>query len=117
MILHDVHPDMDRYLKEDCYCIGEIYDHTGFFCWVFNTEDTCKIIVKESDHIAVICQKQILVFDVQGSKIIDALMLNVTEHNIKEVIAYVTGKKDIMSIDDGSSVKDIDSLVDGIMIT
>lgn len=32
MILKDVHKDVERYLNEDCYCIGEIYESNGFFC-------------------------------------------------------------------------------------
>lgn len=41
-------PDMERYLKEDCYCPGEIYSSDRFFFRIFHAEDECELIGQAS---------------------------------------------------------------------
>lgn len=37
--LGDTHPDIERYLREDCYCPGEVYSFDGFGYMLFNVDD------------------------------------------------------------------------------
>ncbi len=39
--------DMERYLKEDCYCPGEIYGPDGFFFQIFTIDHDCEYTTKE----------------------------------------------------------------------
>lgn len=119
MVLKDIHKDIERYLKDDCYCPGEIYDASGYFCQIFDANESCKLIVKRPEHIAVICKNNIILFWIASDKIEDSVRANATEHNITEVIDYINNKKSKMMFNDKEYCNDIDKLmsfVDGIMI-
>ena len=118
MVLREVHKDIERYLNEDCYCIGEIYDVSGFFCVVYSPDDSCKMLVKGDQAISVLCKDQILVFDIENNRISDAIRMSATKHNIKQAIDYSNGTINQMNIDDSAETDDIDQIlkyVDAIM--
>lgn len=94
MLLKEVHKDIERYLKEDCYCPNEIYDTSGFFYQIFKADDECFVLgtAKGShnnywaygyDGLYAICKDQILEFTIQKGKVVDALRMDATENNIK----------------------------------
>lgn len=95
--------DMDRFLEEDCYCPGEIYDATGFFYLVFSADDECVLIERSEGMTAVVAtskqstRPQAIIFwhddkDAPG-RIIDAQRMDATENNIGILRDIVNGKK------------------------
>lgn len=95
MILSEVHRDIERYLREDCYCPGEIYDCTSIFFEVFEPDEECRLICEVPTAKAVICRDQILVFWISEDidRVIDADRCDATENNIKVVPLILSGKK------------------------
>lgn len=62
MILKEIHKDMSRYLKEDCYCPNEIYSADGFFFQYFYEDEECELLgdakkIDESNLIYCIVEK------------------------------------------------------------
>ena len=99
MILKDVHKDMERYLEYDCYCPGEIYDASGFFFQVFNADEECTEINRETDYrnpketvITVVCRNQLINFWVREDKITEAERYDATENNIRIMPLAIAGK-------------------------
>lgn len=88
MKLKDIN-DVERYLKNNCYCEGEIYDVSGFFFNVYKPEDECKPLVESNELVAIICNNQILIFWKECNTIYDAIRYDATENNINIVIEYV----------------------------
>lgn len=95
--------DMERFLAEDCYCPGEIYDVTGFFYQVFSVDDECVLIEQSSGITAVVAtskhatKPQAIIFwhddkDAPG-RIIDAQRVDATENNIGILRSIVNGEK------------------------
>lgn len=99
MQLKDIHPDMCRYLQEDCYCPNEIYDKSGFFCMLFPAESVCEVIAHKGRIISCIATDektldkaepkniQLLNFYLNEAKdrILDAFRLDATKNNIEVV--------------------------------
>lgn len=118
MQLKDI-ANMEEYLKNDCYCPGEIYDSTGFFFRVFDAEDDCKLLLKGSykdeDVTAVICKNQIICFWIENNtKIVDAVRYDATENNVAEIVAVLSGKKTKISVDEfeeGKTATDLNKLM------
>lgn len=101
MKLKDI-KDVERYLKEDCYCPGEIYSFDGFFYQLFDAEDSCKLIAESDDKVVVVSPVevpseeksytvQIVVFYREGDKVVDALRMDATRNNLDLVVKYVNG--------------------------
>ena len=94
--LRDIHPDMERYLKEDCYCPGEIYYPDGFSYRVYGVDENVSLIGRWRNFIYVLCTKknvsgQIFVFEENEGKITDAYRIDATFNNfnyIKELIEH-----------------------------
>lgn len=95
--------DMERFLAEDCYCPGEIYDVTGFFYQVFSVDDECILIERNSGMTAVVAtskyatKPQAIIFwhddeDAPG-RIIDAQRIDATDNNISILRSIVNGEK------------------------
>lgn len=95
--------DMERFLNEDCYCPGEIYDPTGFFYQIFSANDECVLIKRSDDMTAVVAtskhatKPQAILFwhddkDKPGH-IIDARRVDATENNIGILRSIVNGEK------------------------
>ena len=98
MILKDIHDDMERYLKHDCYCPGEIYDVSGFFFQVFKADEECKELYRGIDFrnpedtvITVVCMNQLINFWVNGDRIMEAERYDATENNIRIMPFAISG--------------------------
>lgn len=109
--LGEIHADMARYLAEDCYCPGEIYDITGFFCQIYKPETTCIVIATNGERTAVVAKPwnfkkggyseedklQALIFwhddDEKPGRIIGAQRVDATENNIEVLRKVVDGDK------------------------
>ena len=104
MKLGDIH-DMERYLSEDCYCPGEIYDISGFFYMIFKADDECVLIAESEGMTAVVAKSgtfdnskpQAIVFwhddDDRPGRIIAAQRVDATENNIDILRTIVHGGK------------------------
>ena len=95
--------DMERFLAEDCYCPGEIYDTTGFFYQVFSADDECVLIAESEGMTAVVAKSgtfdnskpQAIMFwhddDDRPGRIIAAQRIDATENNIDILRTIVHG--------------------------
>ena len=90
MLLKDVHEDIERYLENDCYLPGEIYDVSGFFFQVFKAEEECKELYRGVDFrnpedtiITVVCRDQLINFWAREEKITGAERYDATENNMR----------------------------------
>lgn len=106
MKFSDIHPDIERFLQEDCYCPGEIYDVTGFFCVVYGIDDECELIERSDDMTAVVAttylhgerhkHPQAIIFwhdEDDHKKIVDAQRFDATDNNIGILRTIVQGGK------------------------
>lgn len=125
-------PDMERYLADDCYCPGEIYDISGFFYQVYTPEDECKIIAQNDLRTAIVANLEdkhpqaIIIWhddDSKPGKIIDTQRVDATENNINMLKHFVeTGSTGDFKIDEfveGQTAKDLNkilSISDAIII-
>lgn len=106
--LGEVHADMARYLREDCYCPGEIYDVSGFFFQVYQPESSCVVIAANDERTAVVAKPwnfkegrddqdakpQAIIFWHDGEEqglIIAAQRVDATENNIGILRTIVEG--------------------------
>ena len=128
MRLKDI-ANMEKYLQEDCYCPGEIYDVSGFFFQVFKAEEECKLIAngksKDSDNTVtcVICKNQIINFWINSdNEIVSAERYDATENNIKQMADFWNGKSDNVDLDEfnegetDKNLADIMQYADAIMV-
>lgn len=46
MKLKDIHTDIERYLKEDCYCPNEVYSVDGFIYQIVYADAECELLGK-----------------------------------------------------------------------
>ena len=108
-------PDMERYLREDCYCPGEIYDVSGCFYKVFKPEYGCCLIAESDGMVAVTCGDQAIMFWREEGKIVDAQRVDATENNVGILRSIVAGEKpDGRKIDEfepGSTRKAVDEVM------
>ena len=120
----EVHPDMKRYLAEDCYCPGEIYDISGFFYQIFKPEDECIVIEKSDAKTAILADldskkpQAIMIWhddDEQPNKIIATQRVDGTENNIGILRTIVQGgKPDGRKVDEfrpGEAAKSLDKIL------
>lgn len=135
MKLGEIHEDIKRYLMEDCYCPGEIYDTSGFFFQVFTVDDTCTEIESSDNMTAVVAltsngdtleRPQAIMFwhDDGEGRIVDAQRVDATDNNIGILRSIVRGMKpDGRQIDEfepGDKVnqmKKIMSICDGVIVS
>lgn len=122
MLLKDIY-GMHDYLKNDCYCPGEIYDPNGFFFLIFKDEDECSKIAENAGTIAVICKNQILyIFKDDTNKIEDVVRVDATENNIGIIKALIAGKEPKGRIDEFKkgftqrSLQELMSIADAVII-
>jgi hypothetical protein len=100
MQLRDIHPDLERYLTDDCY--GKIYDTPclgitqGYMC--FDANDECMIVEQNENMTAVIAgtqYPQIIIFwhdePSEPNKIIDAERIDATKNNMEIARDIVRG--------------------------
>lgn len=135
MKLGEIHADIERYLMEDCYCPGEIYDTSGFFYQIFTIDDTCTEIESSDDMTAVVAltsngntlkNPQAIMFwhDDGDGRIVNAQRVDATDNNIGILRSIVRGMKpDGRQIDEfkqgemASQMKKILSICDGIIVS
>ena len=132
--LGDVHADVERYLREDCYCPGEIYGVDGFFCTVFGVEDSCVVIERADSMFAVVAltwlsgkeelkNPKAIVFWVDGDKVEKATMLDATENNVGMLKEIVRGGHPEGTFDEfepgstASALSKVLSMCDAVMIS
>ena len=139
--LGEVHSDMARYLAEDCYCPGEIYDITGFFYQIYKPETKCIVIAANEELTAVVAKPwnfkatgddeeakpQAIIFwhddDANPGRIIAAQRVDATENNIGVLKTIAdSGKPDGRKLDEfepGSTAKslyEISGLCDLVLV-
>lgn len=128
MKLGEVHPDMGRYLQEDCYCPGEIYGLDRFFFTVFKVDDECRLVERGEDMTAVVAmtclggeelaKPQAILFwhDEGDGRIVDAQKVDATENNVGILRTIVQGgKPDGRKIDEfepGKLKRDVSRVLD-----
>lgn len=126
-------PDMERYLKHDCYCPGEIYDISGFFYQVYEPEDECLILEQNEDVTVILADLEgnspqaIYIWHddpEQPGKIIDTQRVDGTKNNIEMLKSIANGQSvDGRKFDEfrpGSTEKALDevmSLCDAVMFS
>ena len=122
MKILDIHEDISRYLEEDCYCPGEIYDLSGFFFQVFKAEEECKFVAKGKSRVSdaiiycVICRTQILNFWIDEEKgiVLGAERLDATENNVRAVKSFLDGETDVIHLDEfnpGSTARSLEDVL------
>lgn len=129
MQLKDI-ANMEKYLQEDCYCPGEIYDMSGLFFQVFKADEECRLLVngktktKDQTITCVLCRDQILNFWIDSdNKIVSAERYDSTENNIKEIVNLLTGKIKRVVLDEfeegdtAKSLADIIKYADAIYVS
>lgn len=119
MKLQDI-KDMERYLYEDCYKKGEIYDADGYFYQVFHEEDDCIILgeIKNKNNVfredldieAVIAKSQnnknhyasiLLITRIKDKKRIqDVIKIDATINNLKMIKQLINNNYTDLSIND-----------------
>ena len=113
--------DMERFLADDCYCPGEIYDTTGLFFQVFSADDECVLIERNDRMTAVVAtskhgsRPQAIMFwhddDDRPGRIIAAQRVDATENNIDILRTIVHGGKPdgrkLDEFDPGSTAKSL----------
>ena len=130
--------DMERYLKEDCYCPGEIYSFDGFFYQIFDKEDKCEYIghrgkdnILTNGNYELMCvvaehkeniQLLMICIDESTKKIGDIVRVDATENNIKLVKEIIEKNKTDLKWNEyekGATIKgltEIMSIADAIII-
>ena len=121
--------NMEKYLQEDCYCPGEIYDVSGFFFQIFKADEECTLLTngksKNNDDTitCVVCRDQILNFWINSeNEIVSAERYDATENNIKEMVNYLNGKNEKVTLDEfkngqtAKSLAEIMKYADAIMV-
>lgn len=130
MLLKDVHADVERYLENDCYCPGEIYDASGFFFQVFKADEECKELYRGVDFrypdetiITVICRDQLVNFWVKEDKIVEAERYDATKNNIRIMPFAIAGtlspEEKLDEFKPGSTARNLNeilSMADAVMI-
>ena len=132
-LLKDVHPDMERYLANDCYCCNEIYDTSGFFFDLFFADTECEIVTQTDDASVVIAcgshnpnSPQCIYFwhDDDTNHIVAAQRVDATPNNIGILKDIAHGvKPDGRKLDEfepgykTKSVKQVLDMADMIMIS
>lgn len=124
--------NMEHYLERECYCPGEIYDMTGFFCQVFDPDTECRLLCSGSRGaihgkfvIATANEKsnpQIIYIEIENEKVSSCIRLDATKHNIEEILRFMDGRIEKMAFDEFNghdSQKDVGEIMkyaDAIMI-
>lgn len=140
MTVRAVHPDMVRYLAEDCYTPGEIYERNGFSFLVFDPDLPCELVCDNADTgrlvfvatprngggrpRAVIAWYDDRDGDNPEHRIVQATMYDATPNNVELMTMYANGKpapsdRWFDEYEEGASVEDVRrllSLSDGIVV-
>ena len=131
MKLQDI-ADMKDYLENRCYCPYEIYDLTGFFYQLFRPETDCLLLaVKRKEELVekfVIAkstddaEEQIIYIEIKDNRVESCARFDATTHNKREVVEFVKGEIDKMTLDeykDGATkeaLNEIMSVADAVIV-
>ena len=74
MKLKDIHADIERYLKEDCYCPNEVYSVDCFFYQIVYADAECELLGKYISK------------EIDDAYLIDDVYLVASENSEKEPI-------------------------------
>lgn len=95
MKINELHPDIERYLLNDCYCQHEVYSIDGFYYQLFYEHQECEKIGEihneGSDLVACVAfpsndekkKPQVVLFFLKGDHCYDATRYDATENNIE----------------------------------
>ena len=128
--------NMEDYLKNECYCPGEIYSIDGFFYQIFRANEECKVIIENKEYnnslskipcLVVISKStddivQLLIVMYEKNKIVDIVRFDATENNIKLIKEILeTGKTNLKwneypETKTKESLEKIFNIVDAIMV-
>lgn len=132
MKLQDI-ADMKDYLENRCYCPHEIYDMSGFFFQLFKPDTECVVFAegergaihgtfvfaKEDDSRS---RPQIIYIEHTNNIVDSCIRLDATKNNAEQILKFIRGEIDKMSIDEyddtktEESLNEIFSLADAIMM-
>lgn len=125
----ECHPDMVRYLKEDCYCPNEIYDASGYAYKLLYEKDVAKIIYSDDNYLVIVTifdseeskdDPEIVLFELDADKIIAAHRVDVTQNNIQIVSDIVNDITNDLKVDSYQTYifpEDIEKLIDSWVIS
>lgn len=131
LMLGDI-ADMKEYLANRCYCPGEIYDTTGIFFRLFTSDTPCKLLcsgIMGNIHGTFVIAKtkssqddEIIYIEIEDGVVRDCVRFDATENNISQVLQFMDGKLESMTLDEytpGKSrraIEDILKDVNAIMV-
>ena len=130
MKLKDVHADVERYLKEDCYCPNEVYSVDGFFYEIVYADAECELLgeyhSRDSENKVYLVttensEKKPILLNIwyNGARVVAMERYELTENNIKGMKNFwITGAKFVLS-EEQTIQKDISKIIsisDAIMI-
>lgn len=93
--IKELHNDIERYLKEDCYCPNEIYSFDRFCYQEFYPNQDCEELEHQPNSELIGCvahpfnkedvKPQVVIFFLEdnGKRVYDALRYDATENNLK----------------------------------
>ena len=133
MQLKDI-ADMEEYLANRCYCPNEIYDSSGFFFNIFPPETECELLAEGSRgaiHGKFVIAKatgkhstlQIIYIEITDNFVVDCVRFDATKNNREQVVKFLNGDVEKMTIDDYPDNKSDEELAellgmaDAIMIS
>ena len=131
MKLQDI-ADMKDYLENRCYCPYEIYDMTGFFFQCFEPDTECTILIegeRGAIHGTFVFAKespeskmQIIYIEHRDGVVNSCVRLDATKNNVDQILKFMRGEIDKMSIDEYDDTKteetlrEMFSMADAVMI-
>ena len=132
MKLNEVHPNIERYLEEDCYCPNEVYSVDGFFYQLVYGDADCKVVGHYKDRKD---DDVTLVITASGKEHDCPILLNIwhtpekvtgmerydySEENLKNIVRFFKGEIDSVQLteadDLNKSVAEILSIADAICV-
>lgn len=135
MKLAEVHPDIERYLAEDCYCPNEVYSVDGFCYQLVYAHAECKVIGTYPDKHD---PEETITFVVtaSGAQCDHPILLNIwhtadkvtsmeryeySDDNVKNIAAFLRGEAKSVTLTESDalmkSVAEILQHADAIMVS
>ena len=127
MKLKDI-ADMKEYLENRCYCPYEIYDLTGFFFNCFEPDVECELLAEGERggiHGSFVLAKpsrfnedslQIIHISHRNGIVEDCVRFDATPNNREQVIQFLGGLIDKMTIDEYETTKTEENLKEVLSI-
>ena len=135
MRLRDIHPDVERYFAEDCYCPNEVYSVDGFCYQLVFADAECTVLgsyqnMRNSDEIIT------FVATASGKNHDHPILLNIwhtdtkvtymeryeySDDNVKNIAAFLRGEAKSVTLTESDalmkSVAEILQHADAIMVS